>query len=54
MGVGVLAAVAVVGEQPGREREDQRRVGELHDRIGPREAELRQAFERAPASDRDV
>jgi hypothetical protein len=41
-------AVAVVSDQPGREREDQRGVGELHDRIGPREADLRQAFERTP------
>ena len=35
LGIRVLAAMTVVGQEPGREREDQRPRWELHDRIGP-------------------
>jgi hypothetical protein len=46
--------MAVVGHQPRHEGQNQRGVGELDDRIGPREAQLGQAPERPPRCGRGV
>ena len=54
LGIRVRLTLGVVGYQPGDEGEDQRGIRELHYRIGTGEAQLREAPESAPASDRGV
>jgi hypothetical protein len=49
LGIGLRLTMGVVGHQSGREGDDQWWVGELYDRIGTREAQLREALESAPA-----
>jgi hypothetical protein len=52
LGVGMFMTMAVLGHQSGCEGEDQRGIGELHDRVGPREAQLRETPEDAPIIER--